>query len=30
VEGGRIHETVEVAALRQDPALLHRYVGVGH
>jgi branched-chain amino acid transport system ATP-binding protein len=29
VEGGRIHQTVEVAALRQDPALLHRYVGVG-
>ncbi|HUE44822.1 MAG TPA: ABC transporter ATP-binding protein [Aestuariivirgaceae bacterium] len=28
VEGGRIHETVEVAALREDPALLHRYVGV--
>lgn len=30
VEGGRIHQTVDVAALRDDPALLHRYVGVGH
>jgi branched-chain amino acid transport system ATP-binding protein len=30
VEGGRVHQTVDVAALRDDPALLHRYVGVGH
>jgi branched-chain amino acid transport system ATP-binding protein len=29
VEGGRVHQTVDVAALRDDPALLHRYVGVG-
>jgi branched-chain amino acid transport system ATP-binding protein len=30
VDGGRIRETVEVARLRDDPDLLHRYVGVGH
>ena len=30
VDGGRIHETVEVTRLREEPELLHRYVGVGH
>ena len=29
VENGRSRETVEVEALRADPALVHRYVGVG-
>jgi branched-chain amino acid transport system ATP-binding protein len=29
VENGRSRETVDVEALRADPALVHRYVGVG-
>jgi branched-chain amino acid transport system ATP-binding protein len=29
IENGRNRETVEVARLRDDPALVHRYVGVG-
>jgi branched-chain amino acid transport system ATP-binding protein len=29
VENGRSRETVEVEALRADPGLVHRYVGVG-
>jgi branched-chain amino acid transport system ATP-binding protein len=29
VENGRSRETVDVAALRADPSLVHRYVGVG-
>jgi branched-chain amino acid transport system ATP-binding protein len=29
VENGRSRETVEVAVLKADPALVHRYVGVG-
>jgi len=30
IEMGRIRAEVEVEALRNDPSLLHRYVGVGH
>jgi branched-chain amino acid transport system ATP-binding protein len=30
MENGRIQATVPVAALRDEPALLHKYVGVGH
>ena len=30
IENGRVRETVDVEALRADPALLHHYVGVGH
>jgi len=30
VETGRIRAVVGVSALRDDPSLLHRYVGVGH
>jgi len=30
METGRIRAVTDVAALRDDPALLHRYVGVGH
>ena len=29
VENGRSRETVDVEVLRADPALVHRYVGVG-
>jgi branched-chain amino acid transport system ATP-binding protein len=29
MENGRVHETVSVAALRNDPSLLRRYVGIG-
>jgi branched-chain amino acid transport system ATP-binding protein len=29
LETGRARATVDVAELRNDPALLHRYVGVG-
>jgi len=29
VENGRSRETVDVAVLRADPAMVHRYVGVG-
>jgi branched-chain amino acid transport system ATP-binding protein len=29
IETGRIRATMEVTALRNDPSLLHRYVGVG-
>ncbi|WP_195164142.1 ABC transporter ATP-binding protein [Mesorhizobium sp. NBSH29] len=29
IENGRNRETVDVASLRADPALVHRYVGVG-
>jgi branched-chain amino acid transport system ATP-binding protein len=29
VENGRSRETVDVEALRADPGLVHRYVGVG-
>ena len=30
IETGRIRAVVGVSALRADPSLLHRYVGVGH
>jgi branched-chain amino acid transport system ATP-binding protein len=30
IETGRIRAVVGVSALRDDPSLLHRYVGVGH
>jgi branched-chain amino acid transport system ATP-binding protein len=30
IEMGRIRAEVDVAALRNDPSLLHRYVGIGH
>ena len=30
LETGRIRAVVDVAKLRDDPSLLHRYVGVGH
>jgi branched-chain amino acid transport system ATP-binding protein len=30
LETGRIRAVVDVAELRDDPSLLHRYVGVGH
>jgi branched-chain amino acid transport system ATP-binding protein len=30
IEMGRIRAEVDVEALRKDPSLLHRYVGVGH
>jgi branched-chain amino acid transport system ATP-binding protein len=30
IETGRIRTVVDVSALRDDPSLLHRYVGVGH
>jgi branched-chain amino acid transport system ATP-binding protein len=30
IETGRVRAVVDVAALRDDPSLLHRYVGVGH
>jgi branched-chain amino acid transport system ATP-binding protein len=29
VENGRVHETLDIATLRADPAIVHRYVGVG-
>jgi branched-chain amino acid transport system ATP-binding protein len=29
LETGRVRATVDVAELRSDPTLLHRYVGVG-
>ena len=29
IENGRSRETVDVEALSADPALVHRYVGVG-
>ena len=29
IENGRNRETVDVARLREDPALVRRYVGVG-
>jgi branched-chain amino acid transport system ATP-binding protein len=29
VENGRSRETVDVEALRTDPGLVHRYVGLG-
>ena len=29
IENGRNRETVDVEILRNDPALVHRYVGVG-
>jgi branched-chain amino acid transport system ATP-binding protein len=30
VENGRTRDTVPVETLRQDPSLVHRYIGVGH
>jgi branched-chain amino acid transport system ATP-binding protein len=30
IETGRLRVTLDVAAVRADPSLLHRYVGVGH
>ncbi|MGE3876626.1 MAG: ABC transporter ATP-binding protein [Parvibaculaceae bacterium] len=29
IENGRVHETLDIAALRADPAIVRRYVGVG-
>ncbi len=30
IENGRTRDTVPVRALRDDPSLIHRYIGVGH
>jgi branched-chain amino acid transport system ATP-binding protein len=30
IENGRTRDTVPVQALRDDPSLVHRYIGVGH